>query len=104
MMKKKLIMSFLALAALPMMLASCNSAKDNTPKVFCKVNFMSLGTVYKSLQVEKGKTITEDVPDPVNKGYDFDGWYIDQDKIELETYVVINDATLWAHWVESTNN
>lgn len=111
MMKKKLILSLLSLAVLPMMLASCNTGsgkKDpDTPIVVTTkytVAFESLGVRYKTLKVEEGKTITEDVPDPVNEGYIFEGWFLENTKVDIKTYVVSKDVTFVAHWKEDTGD
>ena len=48
--------------------------------------------------VEYGSAIT--VTDPTKAGYTFEGWTIDGEEVDLDTYVVTGDVTLVATWEE----
>ena len=48
--------------------------------------------------VEYGAAIT--VTDPTKAGYTFEGWTIDGEEVDLDTYVVTGDVTLVATWEE----
>ena len=65
------------------------------------------GTNYSNLTSEDLATVTMaavwqsasvDLPTPVRDGYDFDGWYLGDSKVEGSTYTPVSDVTLIAHW------
>lgn len=42
-----------------------------------------------------------ELPTPAKVGYNFDGWYNGEDKINESSYTPLTDVTLTAHWVEA---
>ena len=62
------------------------------------------GSDVSSQEVESGEKITKPTPDPVREGYDFDGWFVDENFTEawdFATDVIIGDLTLYAKWVNN---
>lgn len=57
------------------------------------------GEKLEDLKVEKGKEFT--LPTPTKKGYTFDGWYLDDKKVD-NSYTFTKDVTLVAKWTEET--
>ena len=55
----------------------------------------------KTVLVKKGGTLGSDIPAPTRSGYDFDGWYNGEDKLEADT-VINADATYTAKWTPKT--
>ena len=55
------------------------------------------GSPVENLKIEKGKTAI--LPKTEKDGYTFEGWYLDDEKIE-EDYVYEKDTTLKAKWKE----
>ena len=55
------------------------------------------GSPVENLKIEKGKTAI--LPKTEKEGYTFEGWYLDDEKIE-EDYVYEKDTTLKAKWKE----
>ena len=72
------------------------------PPVYHTVTFVDrLDTV--RINVEHGSPITALSPEPARSGYDFGGWFIDDDTFEekwdFDTDVVMQDITLHARWI-----
>ena len=57
------------------------------------------GEKLEDLKVEKGKEFT--LPTPTKDGYTFDGWYLEDEKVD-ESYSFTKDVTLVAKWTEET--
>ena len=69
------------------------------PKEKFTVTFDSNGgSEVASQQVEKGSAVAKP-DDPTKEGYDFDGWYADEEKWSFNGYVVSKDLTLTAKWL-----
>ena len=50
--------------------------------------------------VQKFTSVASISVEPKRAGYEFDGWYLDDDKIDSSLIYVSRDTTLVAHWVE----
>lgn len=113
---KKRIITLVASAMLIMGVAGCspknsegNGTDTNTTTetaqkfmVFFKVD----GETHKTIRVENGSKITDEIPEPSKSGYDFEGWYEDgyaegKTKLDFDTYVVTKSVSFEAHFVES---
>ena len=57
------------------------------------------GSAVASKTVEKGEKVQKP-EDPKKDGYVFDGWYVDDEKWSFIGYVVTDDITLTAKWIE----
>ena len=55
----------------------------------------------KTVLVRKGGTLGASVPTPSRSGYDFDGWFNGENKLEADT-VIDADATYTARWTPKT--
>ncbi len=60
------------------------------------------GTEVKEEKVEKGKTATVPV-DPTKEGYDFVGWYLDDEEYDFNSEVT-KDITIFAKWKKESNS
>lgn len=63
------------------------------------------GTELKDVLVEEGRTLTKP-EDPTKEGFDFKGWYTDEElneKFDFDTQI-IKDLTLYASWEEKVIN
>ena len=58
------------------------------------------GERYQTCRVKEGKTITDTVRDPQKSGFTFDGWFEENTKVDLATYVVTKDVTFTAKFTE----
>lgn len=108
--KKLLTVLCTALAlALCFAFAACNNDKepDPAPATEYTVTFDANGgtlTGSATVKVESGKTISG-APSAAKAEHDFAGWYTlatDGDKIDLSTYKVTKDVTLYAHYTAKT--
>lgn len=87
--------------------AACNPDKEPEPslKTEYTVTFDANGgtlTGNATVKVKEGEKITN-APTAAKEEHDFSGWYTlatDGDKIELATYTVSKDVTLYAHYTE----
>jgi len=61
------------------------------------VTFMVDNTVYGTQTVEKGSKITKP-ENPTKAGYDFKGWFVNDEEWSFIGYVVTEDITLTAKW------
>ncbi len=103
---KKKILVVAGATLLTLGLASCGgetpSSSDTTPSSSTpiakryRVAFEVDGERWQTLSVKEGETITDKVNKPSKEGYDFLGWYLGDDLIELETYVVTKNVTFTA--------
>ena len=55
----------------------------------------------KTVLVKKDSAIGSAIPKPSRRGYDFDGWYNGEDKLEADT-VITGDVTYTAKWTPKT--
>ena len=78
---------------------------EPSPIIIYTVTFNSLGhgTVIESIAVEAGTLLTKP-DDPSEAGFDFEGWYADQEHTSIwnfETDTVNENITLFAKWSEA---
>ena len=81
------------------------STPEPSPIIIYTVTFNSLGhgTVIESIAVEAGTLLTKP-DDPSEAGFDFEGWYADQEHTSIwnfETDTVNENITLFAKWSEA---
>ena len=76
------------------------TACDNKPDpIMHTVTFVyGNGTDNSTIEVEEGKFITKPT-DPSNVGYNFDGWYLGEEKWAFTLIPVTQDIELTAHWI-----
>ncbi|MCR4740070.1 MAG: carboxypeptidase regulatory-like domain-containing protein [Lachnospiraceae bacterium] len=68
---------------------------------FCTVTFMSRESVFKTLTVESGQTISKPSDYPTMEGKTFQYWYSDDPSVEYDfSTPVTSDITLYAKWKE----
>ena len=96
-MKKIKIILLIGLSAI--LLIGCN--KPDKPPQYYTVNFAGEGVDIESQSIENGNYATEP-ENPERDGFDFDGWFIDNDtfanKWDFKNCVVTQDTTLYAKW------
>jgi len=105
---KKLLFCLLLILCLGTFLMSCGKQEEeSTPEdpqqeqvEEFTVAFEVDGQRVKTLKVEKGKKIAATVADPSKSGFEFLGWYIGEEKIDLANYVVNSAVTLVAKFKE----
>lgn len=85
--------------------AACNKEPEPALKTEYTVTFDANGgtlTGNATVKVKEGEKITN-APTAAKEEHDFSGWYTlatDGDKIEIATYTVSKDVTLYAHYTE----
>lgn len=68
----------------------------------CTVSFDTKGgTIYKSIQIKKGSTISKP-SDPVMEGYTFKGWYLNDEEYDFSKKIT-SDIMLTAKWEENSD-
>ncbi len=101
------IVAVIVIGLVVFFLTKDNKKNDDTPKptpAVAKESFTISfdtdgGEKLEDLKVEKGKEFT--LPTPTKKGYTFDGWYLDDKKVD-NSYTFTKDVTLVAKWTEET--
>ena len=102
-MKKIIKVALLALTATALFSCGNGGKKGNTLTVQFMLN-NGTEDVYKTIEVQKNKTIAETIADPTRNGYTFDGWYADQ---ACQVYfdevgeVITSDMKVYAKWAAS---
>ena len=85
----------LLLLALIIILPSCGQGNVDLPKF--KVDYYVDNVIYKSEEVEKGNLLTKP-EDPVKEDAFFDGWYVDDEKWQFNSGIVVKDLRLDARF------
>ena len=111
-MRKQIKIFLLLLIILPLsiMFVACGKNKSETPSssvvtpssvIYYTVTFDSDGgsKVNAITNVESGKKVQEPTA-PTKEGYIFDGWYLGEDKWSFVEYVVTENITLRAKWID----
>ncbi len=100
MFKKSLLLMFSLLAIIT--LIGCVPEEPTPEDVFFTVSFETFGgTNLNSFEVKKDSRITQEIVIPNKEGYDFNGWYKDENLTEIwyfESDKVTSDMTLYAKW------
>ncbi len=86
-----------------------DNSKDEADSETCKVNFHAgKGTIkVKELTIIKDGSLY--LPLPERKGYDFTGWYLDDDLTQFagayhDTYCITKDTDFYAKWEKAKDN
>ena len=78
-------------------------SSSNNNKEYVTVTFDSQGgSTIENQTVEKGSKISKP-DDPTRDGYEFDGWYVDDEKWSFAGHVATKNMTLTAKWAPNTN-
>lgn len=59
------------------------------------------GSPVTSAKVESGKKVTKPL-DPIKEGFTFDGWYVEEERWSFIGYVVTENVTLVAKWIDES--
>ncbi|MBQ8322311.1 MAG: InlB B-repeat-containing protein [Clostridia bacterium] len=102
---KKIFLSLVTLCLTAILLTSCDtsfitgllhpdneggSTDDTTPKEYVTITFDTQGgSAVDAQTIEKG-TVAKSIKNPVKSGYDFDGWYIGEEKWNSKKSVIEN--------------
>ena len=107
-MKKKILLAL----ALPLILgvSACSSTPaedskdDDTPVIPIVTRFTVAfnvdGARFRTESIKEGEKIPSNIVGPAKEGYDFKGWALNGELIDLETYVVTGNITLEAVYEE----
>ena len=109
---KKILLSIITLCLTAILFTSCDTSfitdflqpdnegggtEDTTPKEYVTITFDTQGgTAVDAQTIEKG-TVAKSIKTPVKKGYDFDGWYIGEEKWNSKKSVT-EDITVTAKY------
>ena len=77
---------------------SNNEGSTTQVKSTYTVAFTVEGERFKTLRVESGSKIEAEIGTPQKDGYSFIGWYLNDEKIDLSTYVVTGAVTFEARF------
>lgn len=90
---KKFMRLLMAFAIIPLFLTSCsgNTPAPDIPKPerveTYSLAFMVDGVRYKTARVKVGNILDGDIPNPSKEGYSFLGWYLNDEKVDLKTFI-----------------
>ena len=106
-MKIKHLLFLLVLPLVVFALASCTISSETEPDdggtpttTTYTVVFFNEEVRHKTLKVEAGKTITEEIEAPFKSGSEFKGWTLDGELVDLATLVINSSLNLYAYFEE----
>jgi len=102
---KKLVLNYLVVSAFVLLaaLTSCENMHDEENKKFT-VTFNSNGGSEVAAQIiTEGEKATKPATDPIRDGYEFIGWFYDNDEWDFDI-IITADMTFIAEWNDAENN